>query len=498
MIETPSVTSLLEGELDVESVLGQLDLADCEDSLLKFIELSWSILEPTRPFVPNWHIEAICDHLTAVSDGEINRLLISVPPGCMKSLTTDVFWPAWLWGPQDRPDLRFVSASYAEALTVRDNRRCRNIIQSDWYQRLWGDRFFLVEDQNAKVRYENNHRGFKIATSVEGLGTGERGDIFTVDDPHNVQEGESQAKRLGAINWFKEVVPTRVNDPISSAIVVIMQRIHEHDVSGVILEEGLGYEHLMLPMRFEPDRRCTTSLGFTDPREDEGELIWPERMPLETVERDEKVLGPYATAAQHQQRPAPRGGGMFREDWFEIVEAAPAKAKRVRGWDLASTEKQNSPYTAGVLMSRTSDGIYYIEHVVRCRRSPDKVERALKNTASLDGPKVTIDIPQDPGQAGKSQVRYFTSILAGYVVRSSPETGDKELRAEGLSAQASVGNVKLVRGSWNRPFLDEVTVFPRSKFKDQTDAASRAFAFLVPKGRGQRLGGSPVEVKYAR
>lgn len=474
---TLDVSSL--NQVDAQRILDDLDRVDASESLRRFIELGWKILEPGRAFVPGWHIDAICEHLQAVTEGEILRLLISVPPGCMKSMTTNVFWPSWEWGPRNRPDLRYVSASYSEALTIRDNRRCRNIIRSDWYQRLWGKRFQLVGDQNAKVRFDTDCYGFKIATSVGGLGTGERGDRFIIDDPHNIVEGESALKREAVIQWFTEVVPTRVNDPEVSAIVVIMQRVHERDVSGVILSEELGYEHLMLPMEYEPERKCVTSIGFEDPRADDGELLWSERMPERVVERDKKVLGEYAVASQFQQRPTPRGGGLFKKTWFQVVDAAPVHGTSVRGWDFGGGETKRSAFTAGVRIKRAFDGCFYIEDVVRLQGSPKKAEDAYKNTASQDGTDVRISIPQDPGQAGKFQANYLIRQLPGYTVRSSTETGDKTTRAEPVSSQAEAGNIKLVRGLWNEDYIEELSKFPFSEFADQVDATSRAFAALL-------------------
>ncbi len=474
-------------------VLRELDRADSEASLREFIKLSWSILEPGREFVMGWHIDAVCDHLQAVTSGQITRLLINVPPGCMKSLSTEVFWPAWEWGPRRRPDLRYVSASYSNDLTIRDNRRCRNLINSEWYQELWGKSFKLVGDQNAKTRFDTDYAGFKIATSVGGLGTGERGDRFIIDDPHNIKDGESDAKRLAALLWFTETVPTRMNDPAKSAIVVIMQRVHDQDISGYILEKELGYEHLMIPMEYEPERKCFTCIGFEDPRTVDGELMWPERMTPEVLERDKKVMGPYAVAAQFQQRPSPRGGGLFQREWFEVVDSLPARREAVRGWDLAASDVHTAAYTAGVKISRCTDGFFYVEDVRRIQGSESKVERLIKNTASEDGYTVRISGPQDPGQAGKAQAKYYMRQLAGYDVKFTPESGDKMTRAKPFAAQAEAGNVKILRGLWNEDYLDELCMFPFGKFKDQVDASSRAFSELIP-NRALAIPGAPREL----
>lgn len=483
---------------DPSSILEDLDKYESEQSLRNFIKLAWPILEPGRVFTPGWHIDAICDHLEAVSNGSITRLLINVPPGCMKSLTTNVFWPAWEWGPLDRPSSRYVGASYSQDLTIRDNRRCRTLIQHPWYQRLWGHKFQLTSDQNAKVRFDTDKTGFKIATSVAGLGTGERGDRFIIDDPHNVREGESEIVREGVILWFTEVVPTRINDPEKSAIIVIMQRVHELDVSGYILSKELGYTPLILPMEFEPERKCIVEVtGFEDPRTMENELIWPKRMTRATVEREKKTMGSYAVAGQFQQRPAPRGGGMFQREWFPIVDAKPAKVrKRVRGWDLANSETRKAKYTAGVRMSRGEDGMFYIEHVSRFRASPEKVDRALEATSSQDGISTEISMPQDPGQAGKAQKRYFANLLAGYNIKFSVETGDKEVRADPFARQAEAGNVRMVRGSWNTAYLDELCSFPFGEYSDQVDASSRAFnELIVNKRRGIPVSPTLIELE---
>lgn len=459
-----------------------LDKADCEESLRDFVTYAWRILEPKRPLVPGWHLDAICEHLQAVSEGQIKRLLINVPPGCTKSLTTDVFWPAWEWGPFRRPDLRYVCASYSEALTIRDNRRTRRVLRSDWYQKLWGEGFHIVEDQDTKTKFETNETGWKIATSVGGLGTGERGDRFIIDDPHNVLESESDAKREAALLWFEEVVPTRLNDEDSS-IIIIMQRIHERDVAGLVLKKELGYEHLCLPMEFDPEERCTTSIGFEDPRTEWNELLCPERMSKHSVEEDKKAMTDYAVAAQFQQKPAPRGGGMFKREWFDekfLDELPDNIVESCRGWDLAGSDTLRAAFNSGCKMHRTADNKFIIEDINRVKKDAAEQEGLLTSTAAGDGYGVIISLPQDPGQAGKFQVKYYAKKLVGFIVRYSTESGDKATRAEPFASQCKAGNVYLLRGEWNEPFLRELTTFPASEFKDQVDSCSRTFKELIP------------------
>jgi predicted phage terminase large subunit-like protein len=462
---------MLLNPVDVAAVEAEL----CKRSLAAFARRSWPVLEPATPLKWGWALDAICEHLEAVTAGEITHLLMNVPPGSMKSLLTGVIWPAWEWGPAGRPQNRFLGTAHSQNLAVRDNMKCRRLISSKWYQDRW--QIGLTSDQNAKTKFENEKTGFREAMAFTSM-TGSRGDRVILDDPISADNANSDAELENARITFTETLPTRVNND-RSAIVVIMQRLNERDTSGVILDLGLDYEHLMIPMRYEADRKCTTSIGWSDPREVDGELMFPDRFPEDQVSALEKTMGSYAAAGQLQQRPAPRGGGMFKRAWFKVVDAAPANCIWVRGWDLAATENKNAARTAGVLIGRAPDGRFYIGDVVKDQLSAAGVEQLLVNTASQDGKHVSGSIPQDPGQSGKAQTQYLIRQLAGYNYTSSPESGDKITRAQPLAAQAEAGNISLIAGDWVRDFLDELETFPAGKFKDQVDAASRAFAELA-------------------
>src|SRR5258705_6074930 len=329
----------------------KMEAAAYEKSLISFVDYVWPVVEPAIPFVKGWAISAIAEHLEAVTHGEIKRLLINVPPGFSKSLLTDVFWPAWEWGPQNKPWYRYVCAAYSNHLTERDNMRCRNVVMSDRYQRLWAPRFKISNDQFTKVKFANDQTGWKLATSVGGIGVGERGDRFIIDDANNTMMMESEAIRANVNMWFTEVVPDRLNNPSKSAIVVIQQRLHEEDVSGVAISRELGYTHLMIPMRYEPTRHCVTVLGknhvgediqWEDPRVEENELAWPERFPDEVCDQLEHAKGPYAWAGQYQQTPEPRGGAIIKRDWWQLWEekSYPRVEFILASLDSAYTEKE--------------------------------------------------------------------------------------------------------------------------------------------------------------
>jgi len=450
-------------------------------SLAGFIREAWHVVEPNTQLIWGWHIDAICQHLEAVTYGTITRLLINIPPGTMKSLIVSVFWPAWEWGPAGLHGMRYFTSSYKEDYVVRDSRKMRDLVASDWYQQRWGDRVAL--ERTGESSFSNSSGGWREGVIFTSM-TGGRGDRVVIDDPHSTETAESEADRKKVVRVFRESVTSRLMDPVKSAIIVVMQRLHHEDVSGVILTLGLGYVHLCLPMEFEPDRRCETSLGFRDPRTYDGELLFPERFPPEVIDRDKIAMGSYAWAGQMQQRPTAREGGLFKEAWLKIVSAAMAGTRWVRYWDLAATEDQlgtTAAYTAGVLMGRQPDGKFVIGEVIRMRAEGQGVRRLIRDTAKdIDGPNVDIGFPQDPGQAGKVQAQDMVLMLAGYRARSVRESGDKMTRAEPLAAQAEGGNLLLVRGDWNKDFIEEATNFsPAAKFKDQIDAASGAFGMLL-------------------
>lgn len=473
-----------------------LDKELASRKLRHFIPQAWHVVEPNNEFKPNWHIDAICDHLQAVYDGEIRNLLVNVPPRAMKSLTISVFWPVWCW--INNPGIQFLFSSYAHTLATRDAVKSRRIIQSPWFRQRWGDKFKLQGDQNAKQRYENNEGGHRIATSVGGSVTGDGGDFVVVDDPHNIVEVESDVIREGAILWWDEVMSTRLNNPETGGRIIIMQRSHQYDLAGHVLEKG-GYEHLMLPMEFESSRRCATGIGFVDPRTKEDELLYPNRVGRETLNEMKVALGSYGYAGQMQQRPTAREGNMFRIDELNIIKSVQEKnvKKRWRAWDKAATDG-GGKFTVGLRMGKyrkarpngTYDekgkerkSKYFIDDVVRGQWSTGKREQKIQTTATADGKKVWIVVEQEPGSGGKSDAEATERSLINRHVELERPTGDKVARADPFSVCVENGEVDILDTDWTPVLIDELKHFPQSKFKDQVDTCSAAHNKLATAGR---------------
>jgi hypothetical protein len=306
-----------------------------EGDLSAFVRASWPAID-SASYQDSWALDALCDHLTAVTRGHISRLLINFPPRCGKSNIASICWPAWTWAQEQRSFLsgaqvRFLCGSYNHTLSLQHSNKTRRLLGSPFYQQHWGERFGLMGDQNAKHQYDNTRGGSRIATSVGGTLIGLGGDVILVDDPHNTEEVESEADRATVLRWWKEISSTRLNDPKQSAIVVVMQRLHEEDVTGAILKEpGDDWTHLMLPMKHDPARHCVTVLKrdengepeqvWEDPREEDKELMWPERYGPKEVTALETKLGPYLASGRLQQSPEPASGGILKRDWWGAYE----------------------------------------------------------------------------------------------------------------------------------------------------------------------------------
>lgn len=483
-----------------ESLL-QAFLADAprspDISLSQFIRESWHVIEPGTPYVHGWHIDAISEHLEAVSAGQIHRLIINMPPRHMKSILVSVCWPAWEW--TYRPETRALFASYAQTLSVRDSLKCRRLILSPWYQKHWGDQFQLTGDQNAKVRFENSRTGFRLATSVGGVGTGEGGDRVVVDDAHNAKEAESEAIRTSVLDWWDQAMSTRLNDPQTGAYIIVMQRVHEQDLVGHILERHPGeYEHLCLPARFEPDRSMTTSLGFHDPRTQAGELLWPERFPETAVVSIERALGSYGTAGQLQQRPAPAEGGIFKRQWLKYYQERPKFSFIITSWDTAASEKDGAAYSVGTAWGVSDSGYYLLDRVRERLEYPDLRQEVRSFHAKH---RATVNLVEDKS-TGQALVRELRRSIKVPVIGIKVGDQDKIVRARAVAPLFEAGYVFFPDPDttpWLSEYINELCTFPNSSYADQMDSTSQALNYLSGKpymaDAGKLSGSSDEQVK---
>lgn len=476
----------------LDAIRREKDRRIAEESLAEFVQQAWHVLEPTTELKWGWALEAICDHLEAVTKGDIRRLLMNVPPGSCKSLLTGVFWPAWEW--QTRPSLRYLSTAHKQDLAIRDNLKCRRLIQSEWYQARWPVK--LVGDNNQKTKFENDKTGFREAMAFTSM-TGSRGDRVILDDPLSVDDANSEAALNAAESTFREALPTRVNND-ESAIVVIMQRLHEKDTSGIILKERLGYEHLCLPMEYEKARHCKTSIGFIDPRKKEGELMFPERFSAPTIEQYKRTLGETAYAGQMQQSPAPAGGGILKVGHFQLwsdKEELPVFDYVLQSVDAAYTEKTTNDPTAfsvwGIFSHKGKRGAMLLDCWAEHLAFPQLRAKLIEEWYSVYGKSTTRRGKKADAiliEAKASGISLMQDLRTSNlpVIPYNPGNADKVNRAHQATPILELDILYIPESrkdpgqfvTWARPFLRQLERFPNDEHDDMVDTFTQAMIYL--------------------
>lgn len=452
----------------------------CRRSFAYFIKRAWSSIIPDL-LRWNWHIDAMAEHFEAVHRGEITRLLVNVPPGTSKSTIGGVMFPSWLWGPAGNPGARIIGASHEQGLAVRDNRNTRELITSEWYSKRWD--VGLTSDQNEKLYFENDKKGFRQACAVASM-TGRRGHYVLWDDPLSPEKAHSEAHRKTALRVFSETLPTRLNDPATSAIIVVMQRLHDDDPSGHILGSDLGYEHLCIPMEFEPGRRKTTSIGWTDPRTKEGELLDPVRFPPEVIARDKAAMGTYGWAGQMQQRPAPAGGGIFKDEWWQYYRVPPTIKWRGIYGDTAQKTKEQNDYSVFQCWGYSSDGKAVLLDQMRGKwEAPELLTTAKAFWAkhkAVQGAGPLRHFKIEDKSSGTGLIQSMRKGREPIPVAGIPRETDKVTRAYDAAPYIEAGRVMIPENApWVSDYLAEFRSFPNGSHDDQIDPTMDAIKDML-------------------
>ncbi len=486
---------------------------ELEGSLYLFLRAAWRHIDPS-PWMDGWAVEAVAEHLEAVVDGQIRRLIVNIPPRMSKSSLCSVALPAWCWaqpedGPTIGPGVPFLHASYAVALSLRDSVKCRRLIESPWYQALWGDRFSLTGDVNTKHRFANTKGGERLITSIGAAVTGEGGAIIVVDDPNAAQEAFSEATVQATIDWWDTTMSTRLNDPKTGAYVIIQQRLAEDDLTGHILSKDRGeWTHLCLPMRYEAERAMPTSIGWTDPRSEEGALLWPERFGEDEVEALESSLGPAAASGQLQQAPTPAGGGVIKREWWLNWEDAvyPPMDFILASLDTAYTLKTENDFSALTIWGVfTTDPVAVAGRVVGADGRPVYIDRTVTEGAA---PKVLLlwawakrlqlhDLVNEvatscrrlkvdkllienkaAGISVAQELRRLYGAEDWTVQLHDPKSTDKLARLYSVQHLFSEGMIYAPDMKWAEEVITQVGQFPRGKHDDLVDTVSQALRHL--------------------
>ena len=456
------------------------DFAAClRTDLGLFIERVFMHLFPDTRFLPNWHIELIASKLEAVFEGKITRLIINVPTRSLKSVIASVAFVAWALG--QRPGLQVICASYGQDLADNLALDCRNVLQSDWYQRLFG--VHLKGSRPAAADFRTTSGGGRFATSVGGPLTGRGGDIIVIDDPLKPAEALSDVARQAANNWVAHTVMSRLNDKRTGAIVVIMQRLHEDDVVGHLLRQG-DWEVLSLPAIAEVEERflIQSVLGTREVVRHIGDVLHPEREPREVLDRLKVSLGSYHFAGQYQQRPAPLGGGIVKREWFRHygpIDIPDKFDEIVQSWDTGNKTSELSAYSVCTTWG-CKGKIFYLLDVWRQQVGfPDLLRAVIKLRKDFVPEMILIEDAASGIQLGQQ-----LKDQGFYNIKLIKPQGEKAVRLSTQSTAIENGFVYLPREAhWKDVYLHELTTFPGSQYADQVDSTSQALAYLTGQNR---------------
>lgn len=463
----------------------ELEASVCKGSFYQFVRRFWDTIIPEEP-VWNWHIKYLCNELQrvvkCVKHGRPKKydLIINISPGSTKSTICSVMLPAWVW--TIMPSAKLICGSYAHMLALELSRRSRLVVQSEKYRRLFPN-IRMSEDQNTKGHFTTNSGGARIAVGTGGSITGFHAHIIIVDDPIDPNGAFSEADLQSANRWMRETLPTRKVNKATTPTILIMQRLHEEDPTGEWLERAAPGEvkHICLPADIEEGEDLIRPRELAENYVDG--LMDPVRLPRQVLEENERTLGDYSYAGQFKQSPKPRGGNKIKADRILVDVPSNPMVAKVRYWDKAGTEatkKNPRPcYTVGLLLGRDSKGIFWILDVQRGRWDADQREAIILQTAKVDGIGVLIGVEQEPGSGGKESANNTLRNLAGFNVILDRPTGDKVLRSYPFAVQANGGFVRILEAPWTRDYLNEAGFFPHSKYKDQVDATSGAFAIMT-------------------
>jgi predicted phage terminase large subunit-like protein len=449
-----------------------------------FVHAAWPILEPATQLKWNWHLDLICDHLTAVAKGQIRRLIVNVPPRSMKSLLCTVFYPVWRWCTE--PQRRFMFVSYSEELSSDHSVFRRNVLSSEMYRNGCGRGVRFSKDQNLKTQYENTKRGVMFSTSIFGSATGKGCDELIVDDPMNARKAFSDPERETTNRNFDATFRSRLNDPATGAIIVIMQRLHDEDLTGHLLNrEPNVWTHLKLPAEFEHEQTWISPVSGDSITRQAGQLLWEERFSRRVLDDLKTALGSWAYAGQYQQDPAPRAGGIIQRDWLKYYGELPAATGSFRwlqSWDCSFKDTSESDYVVGQVWLRV-DAAYYLVDQVRERMDFVRTRQAIQQMTARY-PQATAKLIENKAN-GPAVIASLRSEIDGIIPYDpvDPKIG----RLNSVSPLFEAKNIWLPepsRAPWVGDFVEELTRFPKAAHDDQVDACTQALMYMCEQRRG--------------
>jgi predicted phage terminase large subunit-like protein len=451
------------------------------DDLSSFIAKSFLTTDNGNKYLHNWHIDCIAEYLKACHEGKIKRLIINIPPRSLKSISVSVAFPAWVLGHNQAE--RIIVASYSELLSIKHSTDCRLVMSSDWFKHVFPN-CILNERQNEKQKFATTKNGYRFAASVGGTLTGEGGNILIVDDPHNPQQVMSDKYRNKTIEWFKNTFSSRLNDKKNGVIIVVMQRLHENDLSGYLLSKTDGWEHLNLPGIAEKDEFI--SIGNFSKFRQKGELLHEKREGWEEIARAKSELGSFAFSAQYQQNPVTKKGGMIRPEWFKRYDNNSCCSESVSqhrfkfitlSFDTAIKAGAKNDPTVCTVWGEKENNYYLLEIYRDWWEYPELKKNAVELIKKWNANTVLIE----DKASGQSLIQDLQKDIKTPIIPIKV-TKDKITRLASVSSLIEAGRVLLpVEANWLADFEQEVYLFPNGEHDDQVDSTSQFLHWIKTK-----------------
>lgn len=465
----------------------QLDRRDVLTALLRsdlsfFIQRTVGTVSPGSDYLHNWHIDAIAHQLHRVAAGEVRRLIITMPPRCLKSISASVAFPAWLLG--RNPSCRILAVSYAEGLAEKHARDCQQVLGSNWYRTIF-PATQIAPRRSARLDFETSRGGGRFSTTVGGTLTGRGGDIILIDDPHKPEDMGSDVKRKAVLDWYGTTLLSRLNDPQTGAIVLIQQRVHEEDLAGHLLSRG-GWEHLNLPAIAEgPEAIDLGPRGVMYRKE--GDLLHPKRLPRTVLDAYREDIGSYVFAAQYQQRPAPINGGLVRWEWFKSYSTLPERRpgdQVVQSWDTAAKAAEANDYSVCTTWLVRGNSAWLIDLLRIKLEFPGLRHRVIAEALAHRATRILIE---DSG-SGTSLIQDLYQAHRLNIIPMRPRD-DKATRLLGVTPLIESGRIALPADApWLADLRHELLLFPNGKHDDQVDSLSQFLTWFARPQTGPLVG----------
>jgi predicted phage terminase large subunit-like protein len=446
----------------------------CRRDFLSFLVRAFPYINGGADLDPNWHLDAIAYQLERVRDGSCKRLLVMLPPRNLKSITISVAWVAWRLGHD--PSLSFVCVSYSNELSAKHARDCRAVIQSAWFRRLF-PRTVLAAARSAVHDFETTAGGGRLATSIGGTLTGRGGDIIIIDDPIKPDEAMSETTRDAVNEWFHTTLASRLNDKKRGAIITVMQRLHQYDLCGLLLETG-EWDALALPAIAPENMAVPLTRGRTYQRRAD-EALHASREPVEALLRIKATVGSVIFAAQYQQQPVPAAGNMIQANWLGTWDPleGPTGGQVVQSWDTASKDGVLNDWSVCITALVRGREVYVIDVWRRRVLFPELKKAAIANARQYRARALLIEDQASGTQLIQALRNEQPSGVPAPIARRAE--ADKVTRLAGVSAMIEAGLLRLPKEApWLAEFKAELLGFPSGRYKDQVDALSQLLIWV--------------------